>query len=39
MSGFKNSSRRKFIQQTALAGSGILLTNSMHLFAQQIQTL
>jgi len=35
MSFPKNHSRRKFIQQTALAGSGILLTNSMHLFAQQ----
>lgn len=35
MSFPKNHSRRKFIQQTALAGSGILLTNSMQLFAQQ----
>ena len=30
-----NHSRRKFIQQTAIAGTGILLTNSMHLFAKQ----
>jgi uncharacterized zinc-type alcohol dehydrogenase-like protein len=35
MSDSKNSSRRKFIQQTAIAGTGILLTNSMHLFANQ----
>lgn len=35
MSDSKKSSRRKFIQQTAIAGTGILLTNSMHLFAQQ----
>jgi len=35
MSHPKNQSRRKFIQQTAIAGTGIILTNSMHLFARQ----
>lgn len=35
MSDSKKQSRRKFIQQTAIAGTGIILTNSMHLFANQ----
>ena len=36
MQGNKNrSSRRKFIQQTAITGVGIMLTNSIQLFANQ----
>ena len=35
MSFPKNHSRRKFIQQTAIAGTGLILTISLHLFARQ----
>ncbi len=34
MSNDNNQSRRKFIQQTAIAGAGVLLVNPMQLFSQ-----
>jgi alcohol dehydrogenase (NADP+)/uncharacterized zinc-type alcohol dehydrogenase-like protein len=36
MNDDNHSSRRKFIQQTAMAGAGLMLANSLPVFSQSI---